>query len=205
MEAIFENFYRLRHWYDGESKSGPGSNLRQTATIRQTLPAILKELNIKTILDIPCGDFNWMKEVDLTSYQYTGADIVRSIINSHNENYLKEERTFIWADITSSKLPQVDLIFCRDCLVHFSDVDVEKAIINIKQSKSKYLLTTSFLNRVNTDIETGGWRPLNLESHPFSFPTPLQVLKENCTEAKGMYSDKSLVLWNIHSLPALML
>jgi 2-polyprenyl-3-methyl-5-hydroxy-6-metoxy-1,4-benzoquinol methylase len=201
MEKIFEAFYRLDHFYDAESKSGPGSNLRQTATVRNILPTVLKEFKINTILDIPCGDFNWMKEVDLDNCWYTGADIVRDIVQSNYSNYSDDKKNFIWADITTSDLSKVDLILCRDCLVHFSNRDITRALINIKRSKSKYLLTTTFLKRNNQDIETGGWRPINLESQPFLFPAPLRIFNENCTEDDGRYSDKSLALWTIENLP----
>ncbi len=201
MKKIFEEFYRLDHFYDEESKSGPGSNLRQTATVRSILPMVLKEFHIKTMLDIPCGDFNWMKEVDLGECQYQGADIVRDIVKRNKTHYSNDKRTFMWGDITSSTLRQFDLIFCRDCFVHFSYDDITRALINIKRSMSKYLLTTTFVKRSNQDINTGGWRPVNLETHPFSFPTPLQIFNENCTEDGGRYNDKSLALWSIADIP----
>jgi hypothetical protein len=46
-----------------ESRSGNGSTLVQTAVIRDEIPLLFKELNIKSVLDAPCGDFNWMKEI----------------------------------------------------------------------------------------------------------------------------------------------
>lgn len=201
MRLIFEKIYDLHHWYNEESKSGPGASLRQTKTVRNVLPTLLQELNIKTILDIPCGDFNWMKEVDLTAYNYCGADIVNFIIKHNNGVFARSGRQFLWADITTSPLPQVDLVFCRDCFVHFSYPDIDKAIRNIKKSGSKYLLTTTFPTRSNVDITTGSWRPVNLESDPFLFPVPLRLLNENCTEGYGMFTDKSLGLWDIERLP----
>jgi hypothetical protein len=203
MRQIFEKIYDLHHWYNAESKSGPGASLRQTKTVRTILPALFKELNIKTILDIPCGDFNWMKDVDLTTYGYCGADIVNSVVKDNDTVYTQKGRQFIWADITTSALPKADLIFCRDCLVHFSFNDIEKAIRNLKKSGSKYLLTTTFPTRSNEDIITGSWRPINLESAPFLFPAPIRLFNENCTEGHGMFTDKSLGLWDIERLPNL--
>jgi 2-polyprenyl-3-methyl-5-hydroxy-6-metoxy-1,4-benzoquinol methylase len=201
MQKIFEEFYRLNHWYDEESRSGSGSNLKQTSEIRRILPEILTALQIKTILDIPCGDFNWMKEVDLKGAYYCGADIVVDVITHNTKNYLSADKRFNWADITSTRLGEFDLVFCRDCLVHLSDDDVKKAICNIKRSGSKYLMTTTFTNRINRAIETGGWRPINLEATPFLFSAPLEMYNENCTEEGGMYMDKSLAVWRITDLP----
>jgi SAM-dependent methyltransferase len=201
MQKIFEEFYRLSHWYDEESRSGAGSNLKQTMEIRRIFPEVLKTFTIKTILDIPCGDFNWMKEVDLLDYQYCGADIVADAVDHNNKNYLSANRKFLWADITTTRLSQFDLVFCRDCWVHLSDDDVKKAIRNIKKSGSNYLMATTFTDRSNRDIETGGWRPINLQNSPFQFPSPLKIYNENCTEDGGMYSDKSLAVWRISDLP----
>lgn len=106
METIFEEFYRLSHWYDSKSKSGP-SNLRQTATVRNVLPTVLKEFNIETILDIPRGNFNWMKEVDLATCNYRGADIVKEIIKSNRANYSNTKRNFVGEDITLRCCPKL--------------------------------------------------------------------------------------------------
>jgi hypothetical protein len=147
------------------------------------------------------GDFNWIKEVDLNGTRYYGADIVTDVISHNTKNYLSADRNFRWADITSTRLGEFDLVFCRDCWVYLSDGDVKKAIQNIKKSGSKYLMTTTFTDRSNRDIGTGGWRPLNLQRTPFQFPAPIKIYNENCTEDGGMYADKSLALWRIDDLP----
>lgn len=201
MKEVFEKIYEIHHWYHEESKSGPGASLRQTKTVRYILPTLLQELNIRTILDIPCGDFNWMKEVDLTDYEYYGGDIVDTVVTYNAKVYAKQGRQFLWADITTSPLPKVDLIFCRDCFVHFSYNDIKTAIRNVKKSRSKYLLTTTFPARSNVDVTTGSWRPINLEAVPFLFPAPLRLFNENCSEGYGMFTDKSLGLWDIDRLP----
>ena len=201
MQHLFEKIYSLHSWYNDESISGPGASLKQTETVRTILPKLMEELKISTILDIPCGDFNWMKEIDLSHFHYTGADVVNEIINQNKTKYSSPRRQFAWADITSSRLPQADLFLCRDCLVHFSFSDIEKAIANIIKSGSQFLLTTTFPKRKNEDIETGYWRPINLEALPFSFPKPMQLFNENCSEGHGRYGDNSLGLWRIADLP----
>jgi hypothetical protein len=96
----------------------------------------------------------------------------------------------------------VDLILCRDCLVHLSLADIDAALKNIARSGSTYLAATTFPGRgVNPDIKTGGWRPLDLQAHPFYFPEPLAIINEQCTEAAGLYADKSLAVWRVIDLP----
>lgn len=98
-------------------------------------------------------------------------------------------------------LPKVDLIFCRDCLVHFSFQDIHTAISQIIKSGSRYVLTTNFpLENFKLDIHTGDWRPVNLEVAPFRFPKPILIINEGCEEEGGIYDDKSLFLWEVSTL-----
>jgi hypothetical protein len=98
--------------------------------------------------------------------------------------------------------PAADLLLCRDCLVHLSFADIDKALRNIRRSSLAYLLTTTFpAESVNADIVTGDWRPLNLQAAPFNLPTPVELINEGCTEGDGAFADKSLGLWRIRDLP----
>lgn len=185
-----------------ESLSGPGSSLYHTGEIRQRLPLLFQELDIASLLDAPCGDFNWMRHVALPQVEYTGVDIVPALIERNQKQYGGPRRQFLTLDLTRSPLPKADLVQCRDCLPHLAYEDIFRVLRNFKRSGATYLLTTTFerLPR-NTDIATGGWRPLNLERAPFHFPKPLRMVNEKCQEAGGMYADKSLALWKIEALP----
>lgn len=200
-EEIFNGIYEKNIWADGESVSGPGSAMEQTQEIILKLPPVIKEYKIKTMLDIPCGDFNWMRKIDLTGVTYTGADIVNKLVETNNNKYKNEFRSFRSINLITDKLDKYDLIFCRDCLVHFSYDDINKALLNIKNSGSGYLMTTTFGREdENKNIHTGGWRPLNFEKAPFSFSKPLIVLNEKCTEMGGEFDDKALALWKIEDI-----
>lgn len=199
-KLIFYSIYLNNAWNSSESVSGPGSTIEQTKVITSQLPTILNKFGIKTILDIPCGDFNWMRHVDLSGIHYLGADIVDSIVEKNRVEFGKEGVDFIVIDIIKDKLPKSDLIFCRDCLVHFSIEDIILALHNIKMSGAKYLFSTSFPNvKRNRKILTGEWRPINLELPPFNLGPPLFLLNEGCTEGENSeYSGKSLGLWKIN-------
>jgi hypothetical protein len=195
---VFTEIYKENRWGSLESISGPGSSQEQAQRVAEELPPFFRRLGIASILDIPCGDFNWLKNADLSGIDYQGADIVEELVHKNNQNFRTEKRTFRILNLLSDDLPKVDLIFCRDCLVHFSSTDVSRALRNIARSGATYLLTTSFRDHAkNQDIVTGQWRPLNLEVEPFSLPTPISVINEGCTEGEGMYADKSLCLWRI--------
>jgi hypothetical protein len=201
MTSIFRDIFVDNTWGSEISHSGTGSDLTQTAAIREELPQLLHDLNVQSMLDIPCGDFHWMQKLAL-DIDYTGGDVVPELIERNNERFGNERRRFMTVDIAAGELPRVDLVFCRDLLVHFSFVDALRAIENLKRSGSTYLLTTTFVDRTeNSDIETGQWRPLNLRLPPFSLPPPLRVINERCTEGGGTdWADKSLGLWRLADL-----
>lgn len=198
---IFDEIYRTNLWGDSTSRSGPGSNLVQTELIRQAIPAVLKKYHVNTLLDVPCGDFFWMKELNLQLDQYTGGDIVQAIVDSNNQLYGTDKRRFIHMDILKDNLPKADLILCRDLFVHLSLKDIHTAINNMKKSGSTYLLASSYVDTpVNEHIFTGLFRPINLQKPPFNFPQPIETINENCSEDIQMYKDKSQCLWRINDL-----
>ena len=201
MPETFKTIFENNYWKGKESICGETSGIEQTRVIRDFLQKVCKKYEINTILDIPCGDFVWMNEVDLNGITYIGADIVPEMIQSNQEKYAREKVDFKVLDITSDALPASDLIICRDCLVHLSFNDIHKAIRNIINSGSKFLLCTSFIeNRFNYDIVCGDWRTLNMQKAPFRFPEPLDVCNEHCMIDAGIYNDKAICLWRISEL-----
>ena len=192
----FDYIYRTNHWSGADSISGEGASLDQTNVLKSQLPALLQALEIKTLLDVPCGDYSWMQTLDLPVKMYIGADIVASLVQENQARYGDLKRQFLHLDTTCDPLPPADLVLCRDCLVHFSFVDIQRTLANMKASGIPYLLTTTFpACSENEDIITGDWRVLNLERPPFNFPLPLRLINEDCTEGDGLFSDKSLGLW----------
>jgi hypothetical protein len=150
------------------------------------------------MLDLPCGDFGWMQEVDLPIETYIGGELVDGLIADNRRRFGDEHHQFMSLDITRDELPKVDLLFCRDCLVHLSFEDILRAFDNIRGSNIPYVLTTTFPEcHRNDDITTGDWRLLNLEIPPFNLPAPRHLINEGCTEGEGTYRDKSLGLWTL--------
>lgn len=200
-KSIFTEIYKKNFWGDSQSRSGTGSSVENTENLRNDLLLLLETLSVKTLLDAPCGDFNWMRLVELGNVFYIGCDIVDEIIDNNNIFHNNQNRLFLKCNIIKDELPKADLILCRDALVHFSIKDIKHTINNFKKSEATYLLTTTFTNcNYNADILTGKWRTLNLTIYPFHFPPPLEIIKEQSSESIK-YPDKSLALWKISSLP----
>lgn len=197
----FRYAYRTNLWGSAESPSGPGSSLEQTAHLQQALPDLCRRLGIRTLLDLPCGDGHWMAAMPLRGIHYIGADLLPEVVARAAAR--SPDRQFLQLDLTASPLPPADLLLCRDCLVHLSFRDIERAIANLRRTGIAYLLATTFPDEsTNRDVITGDWRPLNLEQRPFGFPPPLELLREGCTEQDGVFADKSLGLWRVADLPS---
>jgi len=173
---VFEQIYRESGWGSTESVSGAGSELSNTRIIREKIPSLLKRYGCASLLDVPCGDFNWMRTLEL-DLNYIGGDIVPDLIEANRRRYGMNNRQFMVINLVSDSLPLADIILCRDCLVHLSNSDALKALRRIKDSGAQYLLATTFPNLVfNPNIPTGAWRAINLTKPPFRFPEPLEMI-----------------------------
>lgn len=202
-EDVFTKIYEKNYWNDNESVSGHGSNLISTKFIRKEIPSLLKKLDVKTMLDAPCGDFYWMKKIinQLDLDQYIGADIVADLITKNNQRFGKENITFVQLNVINNPLPKVDLILCRDCLLHFSYKDIISAFKNFKMSGAKYILMTHFSkikHRKFVDITTGDWRPINFNQPPFNLPEAEHIIVEHCPQSG--FPDKCLALWELSKI-----
>jgi len=198
-QAIFDYYFRHNLFGDAESLSGTGSSLSATKTIRQGLAEILTELKPKSLLDIPCGDFNWTKEVDFRSCRYIGADIVKDLVEQNQKLYGNNDRKFLVLDILNDPLPKVDLVLCRDLFIHFPNEDVFTALTNIRRSGAKFLLTTSYSGeKRNRNIPLGSFRPLNLLLSPFRLPPPLKIIRD---DDYLKFRGRTLCLWPVSHLP----
>jgi len=199
-ESKFTKAY-LENGFQGRiSKSGTGSDLENVKYLIPKLIKFFNENDIKTLIDAPCGDMNWMPEVlkHTNIKEYKGYDIVEKIIEDNKKKY--PQYYFEQKDIViNSNLGRGDVLFCRDCLVHLSFKDAKQFIRNFFYSNITYLLTTTFTNndRQNIDFtDKLNWYPINLENKPFYLPKPRLIINEEYMGNNKEFTDKSLALWN---------
>lgn len=174
----FSKIYDENKWRGSESQSGPSSSLARTATLRAGLAEFIEKFDVSSILDLPCGDFNWMKHfLAERDIRYIGGDIVDFVIASNKTKasstaaQLENKRIrFEVIDLRQDPLPSSDLLICRDCLFHLSYKDIALAARNIAASDIKYVGVTTHKNSgfQNKDITTGDWRWFDLFLPPFN-------------------------------------
>lgn len=195
---VFEDIFESNKWENAESISGFGSTLYNTTIVRRELPKLLKALGAKSLLDAPCGDFNWMKHVELPEgVDYIGCDIVPKMIASLSERYSNERRRFEFLDIVEGPIPKADLWLCRDVLFHLSFQDGIKCLEAAARSDIKYLLSTSHdYVDFNADIETGEFRFIDLCKPPYLLPPPTYQIEDylapNPLRILGLWSKAQL-------------
>jgi hypothetical protein len=201
MRQVFSRIHAASAWGECESSSGPGSTCERAASFLPDLVALVRTLRISTLLDAPCGDFNWAKPLAECVRQYIGVDVVPAVIKANRRCYSSPCRRFLCLDIVHQRLPSADLVLCRDAFVHWETVDILKAVRNLRRTGAEYLIVTTFLgDRGNPDIANGEWRPLNLQRPPFLFPPPLALVDERCHHTGGIYADKRLGLWRFKDI-----
>ena len=193
-QELFAHYYETNVWGDEESVSGSHSTHRYTANIREQLPGLIARLGVSRILDAPCGDYNWFRFVPRhENITYVGADIVAALVERNQAAFGSANTSFRHIDIAGDDLPPADLWICRDCLFHFSDLNIWRAIDNFLGSDIRYLLTTTFPHSTeNKNIPTGEFRLLNLELPPFGFPKPIESM-DDWIEGHPV---KRLALWD---------
>ena len=201
MRRIFSAIHSTGAWGEAESTSGPGSTRARAASFLPDLIALTQSLRVGTLLDAPCGDFHWVAPLADAVDHYVGVDVVPALVTTNRRQFSSPRRQFLCRDICRHRLPAADLILCRDALVHLSEHDIAAALQNLRRTGAEYLLTTTFVGeRENPNIETGAWRPLNLQGRPFCFPAPLALIDERCQHTGGAYADKRLGLWRFNAI-----
>jgi len=184
-EAIFERIYDTGWWGSPESLSGTGSELWRSELLREGLQSWIVEHGIASMLDAPCGDYNWMRHVTFPEgFHYIGGDIVEAIVD---DNQLRHPNLdFRKIDIISDPLPAVDAWLCRDALIHFPNDAGRQVLDRFCTSEIDYLLATTFPGVMhNKNIEFGQYRPTNLTLRPYDLPQPEQILLDDNDQAKG--------------------
>jgi hypothetical protein len=132
-----------------------------------------------------------MQYVDIKDSTYIGGDIVDFMILKNKELY--PSVNFCVFDLTNDKLPDVDLLFCRDCLLHLNFNDIDKVFKNVSQSNIKYVLLSNWFADAENDrdIETGNARYINFFEAPYNFKNSI----ESIIDFVPGFPHREMVLW----------
>ena len=74
LEKRFTDIHESKMYaYGKETISGVGASLHDTERIRTLLPQLFHDFKITSVLDVGCGDFNWIRHIIEKSVVYVGA------------------------------------------------------------------------------------------------------------------------------------
>jgi SAM-dependent methyltransferase len=168
MKDTFEKIYQQNEWHYG---SGEGSLIKYTESYINFLQNFFKENNIKSVVDLGCGDWQFSQFIDWTGIRYYGCDLVESVIDNNKKHYSQPNISFHLLQENNVELPDADLFIAKDVLQHWSNKSIKEFIP--KLSKYPLSLITNCINprrglTVNIDIADGEFRPLDLRLSPFN-------------------------------------
>jgi len=184
---------QFKQWV--ETPNGPGSTLDATQNVRTWLPQIIKDYGIKSMLDIPCGDWNWMQHTNISGLErYIGWDVEPEQVAINDDEF-----GGVWGDgvdvrfecvniLDRPQIPDVDLIWCRDLMIHLPTPQNQRIVQLFRDSGVKYLAASTApwvtSNEFQYDEEghdgrPGYWcHPVNLEIAPFGLTNVLARMNE---------------------------
>ena len=205
-KIIFTSIFKSNHWVQKSnlpkekiSVSGHGSNIdtEQSKNLISSLLIFFENFKIKSILDMPCGDFLWMNELIKKNKKinYLGIDIVDELIKENIKIYENDKIKFKSFDIVNFKTKEnFDLVFMRDFFIHTNNSDIRQILINIKEMNIQYFAFENYDIPINIDVTTGKHRKVNLKLKPFSLGEPIYSFQDYETDKFICFYKKEALL-----------
>jgi len=169
-EKVFTDFYQRGPWNE-TGFSFSGSQIEITKDYVVFLQEFLRKNNIRSVLDIGCGDWAFSRYIDWREIHYTGIDIVKFVIERNQRLFEKPRIIFLYGDALEMELPDADLLLCKDVFQHLPN---EKILQMLKKfEKYPHCLITDYVylgpySPVNCDISCGDYHTIDLTKPPFN-------------------------------------
>ena len=167
MSERFEEIYATNAWGVG---SGEGSIYENAKGYAKFLEKFIRRRNIKSVIDLGCGDWQFSRFIDWQGARYQGFDIVRPVIETNRTKFSSSNIEFNIYSGEPAALPDSDLLIAKDVLQHWSNGFIRTFFNEI--NRYKYVLITNCINptgiTVNSDIENGDFRYLDIRLPPFN-------------------------------------
>ena len=157
---------------DWANHSGGGSHPYFTIEYRTFLDKFIRMNDVKTVLDVGCGDWQFSKYINFDGVEYLGVDVVPSVVAHNEKRYSSNNVRFAVMPARLAQLPSGDLLIMKDVLQHLPNDEILRFAAELFPRFKFCLLTNSFVKlntRRNTDVAHGGFRCLDLSAPPFSF------------------------------------
>jgi SAM-dependent methyltransferase len=191
--SMKESFSALYARDDWEGGSGRGSTLENTVEYRDLIERFLRTHDIKRVVDIGCGDWQFSRLINWGNVEYLGIDTVPAVIEANRQRYGHLHR-FECLDVTSDALPPGDLVIVKDVLQHWPNAAIRAFLPRLEQYR--FAVVTNNADQgplLNSDIAMTGFRPLDLRAAPFFFEAE-ELLRYRTDEAAPGILNKLVLL-----------
>jgi len=187
METIFTKIYENNMWgnnnnseYNGSSGEGSLVEYNKHSYV-PFLKKFIKNNNIKSVVDLGCGDFRCGKAIynDL-NIEYNGYEAYHKVVEYNSKKFHKPKYTFNHLDIFDKKedIKSADLCIIKDVMQHWNNENIYIFMDYIVNSrKFKYILICNCCNQIkdNDNIKNGEWRPLTCKLLPLKKYKPIKL------------------------------
>lgn len=168
MNTRFDEIYSNNEWKHG---SGEGSLDTQTKGYQRFLQQFLMDHNIRTVVDMGCGDWQFSRNIDWAGITYKGYDVAQEVIEANKKNFSTSSISFHHYAGDPAEFDGADLLIVKDVLQHLPNELVQEYLAQF--SKFKYALITNCtnpidFNDVNKNTELGGFRYIDIRKPPFN-------------------------------------
>lgn len=165
--AAFSKVYDENVWQRKDT-SGPGSSAQYTGEYRSFLHRLLRSKQVKRLLDVGCGLWEYMQHVNLEGIEYLGIDPVPSVIKRNKALRLPPNIQFQCGTIDDvPNLGSFDMAIVKDVFQHLPNQLIIEMLEKLKVIPT-LIVTNDLLNGPNVNCDLGGFRKINLEGPPFS-------------------------------------
>jgi SAM-dependent methyltransferase len=182
--------------------SGWGSTVNSTVHYRRVIESFLDQNRPRRVLDLGCGDWQSSQFIPWDGYGvlYVGVDASPMIIERNRQRFASPSKHF-YPVCQPTELAALgmrfDLVICKDVLQHMPNAMVNGYLDVVGQIAKVALITNDAYpaHELNTDIEAGAWRAIDIRKPPFSRTS--FVISEYAN-----FDDKLYWIKQVHLLPS---
>ena len=131
-----DNLWKEKHSFadkDFPFYSGPGSDDDSANPYLECVNTFIKIHNVKSVVDLGCGDFRLGSRIGDHSVHYTGVDIVEPLIQANQARFGNDRIEFRCLDIIADDLPAGELCLVRQVLQHLSNAQIARILSKLRQ------------------------------------------------------------------------
>jgi SAM-dependent methyltransferase len=122
----FNEIYAKNLWggKPGEFWSGDGSTAEFAVEYSSLISGFIRRNDVKTVVDIGCGDFAVASRFISDDIDYIGIDIVEVLIERNRRLFSSPNVRFEFSNVSESDPPDADLCLIRQVLQHLSNDEI---------------------------------------------------------------------------------